>query len=366
MSVGKSVRSLCLWVVAIQSLDKPTQYDTSGVRYQDFINFIRAEREYNERNFLALSLSNDCIWTASSEFGTYRLCEQRRFRRACASAQSRQNLRCSLIQAVIQEEPSDRKPDPWPFWMAGHAQLQFVMAECSKTQIRLTGLICHIQVKCHWPLHVREYGCLTVRNPLKTTEPNLVLVWFFFCVPLWFLPRGVSCWVLPCYFFTCELPHDKTNKLACASSEDSDLPSLIRVFAVRMKKDWALSYPVSAQRRLWSDWAVAQADRSLRWARSPFVDFVVKRPMFLSVLFSTVVIPLGKKRAGVYASCASVCLFCMRYFFVFTYSWCRGSAADCGSHLTFHLTFLYYRKQKNRTSETFAVITLKMKKEYLP
>ena len=35
-------------------------------------------------------------WAASSEFGTYRLCEQRRFRRACASAQSRQNLRCSL------------------------------------------------------------------------------------------------------------------------------------------------------------------------------------------------------------------------------------------------------------------------------
>ena len=24
------------------------------------------------------------------------------------------NLRCSLIQAVSQEEPSDRKPDPWP------------------------------------------------------------------------------------------------------------------------------------------------------------------------------------------------------------------------------------------------------------
>ena len=38
-------------------------------------------------------------WTALSEFGTYRICEQRRFRRACASAQSLQNLRCSLIQA---------------------------------------------------------------------------------------------------------------------------------------------------------------------------------------------------------------------------------------------------------------------------
>ena len=50
-------------------------------------------------------------WAASSEFHTYRICEQGRFRRACASAQSRQNLRCSLIQAVSQEEPSDRKPE---------------------------------------------------------------------------------------------------------------------------------------------------------------------------------------------------------------------------------------------------------------
>ena len=85
------------------------------------------------------------IWTASSEFGTYSLCEQRRFRRACASAQSRQNLRCSLIQAVSQEEPSERKPDPWPLWMAGHAQLKFVMTECSKTQIRLTGFILYLK-----------------------------------------------------------------------------------------------------------------------------------------------------------------------------------------------------------------------------
>ena len=43
-------------------------------------------------------------------------------------------------KAVSQEEPSDRKPYPWPLWMAGHAQLKFVMTECSKTQIRLTGL----------------------------------------------------------------------------------------------------------------------------------------------------------------------------------------------------------------------------------
>ena len=99
---------------------------------------------YGEISKIIFKLSPNTllIWAASSEFGTYRLCEQRRFRRACASAQSRQNLRCSLIQAVSQEEPSDRKPDPWPLSMAGHAQLQFVMTECSKTQIRLTWLIC--------------------------------------------------------------------------------------------------------------------------------------------------------------------------------------------------------------------------------
>ena len=56
----------------------------------------------------------------------------------------------------------------------------------------------------------------------------------------------------------------------CAPSEDSyqpgHPPSLIRVFAVRMKKAWVLSYPLSAQRRLWSDWADAR-----------FVGFVMSR-----------------------------------------------------------------------------------------
>ena len=56
----------------------------------------------------------------------------------------------SLIQAVSQEEPSDRKPDPWPLWMAGHAQLKLVMTECSKTQIRLTGLIWLLLTKNYW------------------------------------------------------------------------------------------------------------------------------------------------------------------------------------------------------------------------
>ena len=67
----------------------------------------------------------------------------------------------------------------------------------------------------------------------------------------------------------------------CVPSEDSDQPrhppSMIRVFAVRMKKPWVLSYPLSTQRRLWSDWENAQADLSLRWAHSHFVGFVMSR-----------------------------------------------------------------------------------------
>ena len=71
--------------------------------------------------------------------------------------------------------------------------------------------------------------------------------------------------------------HDKTNKMACAPSKDSDQPghppSLIRVFPVRLKKAKILSYPLGAQQRLLSDWAYAQADLSLRLAHIPFCWF---------------------------------------------------------------------------------------------
>ena len=49
------------------------------------------------------------------------------------------------------------------------------------------------------------------------------------------------------------------------------------VFAIRMKKAWIPNYPLSAQRRLWSDWADAQADLSLHWAHSHIVGFVMRR-----------------------------------------------------------------------------------------
>ena len=76
-------------------------------------------------------------------------------------------------------------------------------------------------------------------------------------------------------------PHDKTNKMVCVPRQDSDqpghAPSLIRVFVVRIKKACVLSYPLSAQQRLWSDWADAQADLSLPWAHSHFVGFLMRQ-----------------------------------------------------------------------------------------
>ena len=88
--------------------------------------------------------------------------------------------------------------------------------------------------------------------------------------------------MLKCHRKLLEPPHNKTNKIACAPSEDSDQPghppSLIRVFAVHMNKALLRSNPLIAQRRLWSDWADAQADLSLRSAHSHLVGFVMRWP----------------------------------------------------------------------------------------
>ena len=102
-----------------------------------------------------------------------------------------------------------------------------------------------------------------------------------------------------------EPAHDKIYKMACTPSNDSGQPghppSLIRVFAVRMMNDRVLSYPLSAQPRLWSDWADAQADLCLRLAHMPFCRFcralvwwvgwhsmmsVVRKPPFYILLVS--------------------------------------------------------------------------------
>ena len=63
--------------------------------------------------------------------------------------------------------------------------------------------------------------------------------------------------------------HDKNNKINCTPSEDSDQPghppSLIRVFAVRMKKVLGSLATHLAHSEDWSDWVDAHADLSVCW-----------------------------------------------------------------------------------------------------
>ena len=70
-----------------------------------------------------------------------------------------------------------------------------------------------------------------------------------------FLTAGSICGSLTKAIYlrtTLDPPDDKTNKIACAPSEDSDQPghppSLTRDFAVHMRKPSVLSYPLSARK----------------------------------------------------------------------------------------------------------------------
>ena len=65
-----------------------------------------------------------------------------------------------------------------------------------------------------------------------------------------------------------ELPHDKTNNNECAPSEHLDQPG--HPPSPISLRSWVLSYPVSAQLRLGSDWVDAQADWSLCWGHMSF------------------------------------------------------------------------------------------------
>ena len=96
----------------------------------------------------------------------------------------------------------------------------------------------------------------------RVITANVLVVQIFLIFTVRFLSIERQEWELY------EPPHNKTNKMTCA-------PRLIRVFAVRLnlKTPWDLSYPLSAQWRLWSDWADAQTDLSLRWAHRSFCRY---------------------------------------------------------------------------------------------
>ena len=52
------------------------------------------------------------------------------------------------------------------------------------------------------------------------------------------------------FLYIYEPPHDKTDKMTCVPSEDSDQPGLIRVFAERLRCSKGPKLPSCAQQRL--------------------------------------------------------------------------------------------------------------------
>ena len=88
-----------------------------------------------------------------------------------------------------------------------------------------------------------------------------------------------------------------------------------------MRNAWVLSYPLSAQRRLWSDWADAQADLSLRWANSHFVGFVVSRLIlcYWSILMFNIVNDKPSIRTTLKKYCLKVVLLFFFFFFFFIF-----------------------------------------------
>ena len=75
------------------------------------------------------------------------------------------------------------------------------------------------------------------------------------------------------YITKYEPRHDKTNKMSVRPAKTQ--VSLVRVFAVRSTGSQGPKLSSCGQRRLWSDWADAQAGLSLRWAHTHFVGFVM-------------------------------------------------------------------------------------------
>ena len=77
---------------------------------------------------------------SSWDYGTYHICNQRRLRRACASAQFRQSLRCSHTWNIEVDEGSYQTSVIQPHWMALHVCLKNEFTEDEKCHNLMTWL----------------------------------------------------------------------------------------------------------------------------------------------------------------------------------------------------------------------------------
>ena len=184
------------------------------------------------------------------------VCAQWRLRSAWASLQSDQS---SLCAQWVAKDPSFLHADnedsyqtgqmPRLVWVfAGHMLILLVLSWCGSYYSRWLYYCCCCFLQpsiCRNPVCNNRSKFMLDVNKSRFVDFQKVRIQETQAE----LPRGS----IPRRYIY-KPPHDKTNKMACSPSEDPDQPghptSQIKVFAVRLKKAWVLSYPLSAQWRL--------------------------------------------------------------------------------------------------------------------
>ena len=193
-----------------------------------------------------------------------------------------------LFKHACHTQPLNRARNMWSLW-----NFLYFYILCMQVVKALAKSPLHMMIQLNWcagwsASFLFEYGihrfCHEAAEELMFFTPSAMSIW----ASPWekgtyhigkqrrlrqaYAPMQ-SCHSLCCSYTTSAAKQQKPTKWH-APSEDSDQPghppSLIRVSAVHMKKAWFLRYLLSAQGRLWSDWADAKADLSLHWAHGRY------------------------------------------------------------------------------------------------
>ena len=122
-----------------------------------------------------------------------------------------------------------------------------------------------LSIHLHSSVHPSIFPSISIHLSI---HPSVWSV-YFLCLSVCLCPSNCSADFLCMYFNLSCIVTKPTKWHVRPSKTQISLgirPIWSRVFTVRLKKAWVLSYPLSAQQRLWSEWADAQADLSLHWA----------------------------------------------------------------------------------------------------
>ena len=172
---------------------------------------------------------------------------------------SRRILWLCSQETFLHDHNSSKQGLVWPLAYAHEYQKLVFPPEDGK----LVNKPVFLQLHAHVHLWQRKHNlCILQHSKLSDVSSKIASDISFMNLISWSL-------------LTNEPPHDKTNKMACALSEDSDQPghppSPISSLSAWIKLGFLATHWAHSED--WSDWADAQADLSLRWAHKSLCWF---------------------------------------------------------------------------------------------